>query len=86
MPLTYGWEDLVLPAPTRGRLEELCSSIVRRRSVFDDWGFRRLSGGLASLRVLFTGGRAPARRWRPRCVARPGVDLYRVDLAAVVSK
>jgi hypothetical protein len=87
VPLTYDWEDLVLPAPTRGRLEELCSSIARRGSVFDAWGFRRLSGGLASLRVLFTGGSGTGKTMSAAVVARDtGLDLYQVDVSAVVSK
>ena len=87
IPLTYGWDDLVLPAATRARLRELASAVARREEVFDEWGFRRLSGGHSSLRVLFTGSSGTGKTMSAAVLAREvGLDLFQVDLSAVVSK
>jgi hypothetical protein len=87
IPLTYGWDDLVLPAATRARLRELADAVARREEVFGEWGFRRLSGGYSSLRVLFTGSSGTGKTMSAAVLAREvGLDLFQVDLSAVVSK
>jgi hypothetical protein len=85
--LTYSWDDLVLPRPTEARLRELSSAIAAREQVFSSWGFRRLSGGHSSLRVLFTGSSGTGKTMSAAVLAREvGLELFQVDLSAVVSK
>jgi hypothetical protein len=85
--LTYDWDDLVLPRPTEARLRELGSAIAAREQVFSGWGFRRLSGGHSSLRVLFTGSSGTGKTMSAAVLAREvGLELFQVDLSAVVSK
>ena len=80
------WEDLVVPPATARRLEELASAIRCRRQVFDGWGFGRLSGR-ASVRALFSGPSGTGKTMAASVLAGElGLDLYRVDLSAVVSK
>lgn len=83
----YGWSDLVLPAPTLRRLHELASAVRHRRQVFDAWGFRQRSGGVASIRALFSGASGTGKTMSAAVVAADlGLPLCRVDLSAVVSK
>ena len=87
VPLTYTWDDLVLPSATLARLRELSSAVGKREEVFDRWGFRRLSGGHSSLRMLFTGSSGTGKTMSAAVVARgAGVELFQVDVSAVVSK
>lgn len=83
----YRWGDLVLPEPTLRRLHELASAIRHRHQVFDAWGFRRRSGGVASIRALFSGASGTGKTMAAAVVAADlGLPLWRVDLSAVVSK
>jgi hypothetical protein len=85
--LVYEWADLVLPAPTLRRLQEFASAIRYRDKVFRDWAFMRAAGGSPSLRALFSGMSGTGKTMSAAVVANDlGVDLYRIDLSAVVSK
>jgi SpoVK/Ycf46/Vps4 family AAA+-type ATPase len=83
----YGWEQLVLPADRLERLRELCSQLQHRHRVFDEWGFgAHLSHG-KGLSALFTGPPGTGKTMAAEVIARElGLDLYKVDLSAVVSK
>ncbi|MEP6817045.1 MAG: ATP-binding protein [Marmoricola sp.] len=84
---SYRWDDLVLPAATVQRLVEVEGAIRNRHSVFDDWNFGRLAGGHSSVRVLFSGPSGTGKTMSASVVAgQLGLELYRVDLSAVVSK
>jgi hypothetical protein len=83
----YRWEQLVLPADKLERLKELCAQHKHRYRVFEEWGFgARLSHG-KGLSALFTGSPGTGKTMASEVVARElGLDLYKVDLSAVVSK
>jgi SpoVK/Ycf46/Vps4 family AAA+-type ATPase len=85
--LVHAWNDLVLPAPTLRRLKEFAGAIRNRDKVFRDWSFLRPAGGTPSLRALFSGMSGTGKTMSAAVIARDlGVDLYRIDLSAVVSK
>jgi hypothetical protein len=85
--LIHGWSELVLPAPTLGRLREFADAIRSRATVFHDWSFLRPAGGTASLRALFSGSSGTGKTMSAAVVADDvGLNLYRIDLSAVVSK
>lgn len=87
VPVSYTWDDLVLPPATLRRLRELAGAIRNRHQVFDGWSFGRLAGGHTSVRVLFSGPSGTGKTMSASVVAGDlGLDLYRVDLSAVVSK
>jgi len=87
VPLLHTWSDLVLPLPTARRLQEFASAVRCRDRVFREWSFWRPSGGTASLRALFSGGSGTGKTMSAAVVARDlGLDLFRIDLSAVVSK
>jgi AAA+ superfamily predicted ATPase len=81
------WDDIVLPVDAIAQLRELCERVDRRGRVFDDWGFgRKLSRGRGTA-ALFSGGSGTGKTMAAEVVARTlGLDLYRIDLARVVSK
>jgi hypothetical protein len=83
----HSWSDLVLPAATLQRVREVAAAIRHRHRVFDEWGFgRRIATG-RGLKVLFAGTSGTGKTMTAGVIAREiGVDLYRIDLATVVSK
>jgi ATPase family associated with various cellular activities (AAA) len=87
LPLPYAWEDLVLPAATTAHLRELEAQARYRGQVLDDWDFSRLSPAGRGTTALFAGPSGTGKTMAAQVLARSlGLDLYRVDLAGVVSK
>jgi SpoVK/Ycf46/Vps4 family AAA+-type ATPase len=84
---TYRWSDLVLPDDSLGQLHELCQRVTLRQRVLQDWGFiDRLSLG-TGLNALFAGPSGTGKTMAAEIVAGElGIDLYRIELAGVVSK
>ncbi len=82
-----GWEDLVLPAPELSLLRQVAEQVGRRSRVYEDWGFRqRMSRGLG-ISALFAGDSGTGKTMAAEVIARElDLDLYRIDLSAVVSK
>jgi hypothetical protein len=77
------WPDLVLPPATLGQLRRLGGAIRHRERVFAEWGF---SGG-PRVTALFSGGTGTGKSMSAGVLAREaGLDLWRIDLSAVVSK
>ncbi|MET9271390.1 ATP-binding protein [Kribbella sp. NPDC003557] len=81
------WDDLVLPAPQRRTLEVLVAHARHRVRVYDDWGLRMgRTTGLGST-AMFAGPSGTGKTFAAGVIAHElGLDLYRVDLSAVVSK
>jgi ATPase family associated with various cellular activities (AAA) len=81
------FDDLVMPGPNRMQLMELRSRIRHRSRVYNGLGFeQRVSMG-KGLIALFTGSSGTGKTMAAELLAREqGVDLYKVDLSAVVSK
>ena len=82
-----GWDDLVLPPPQMDLLKELAAQIRNQWTVYEDWGFaRRMNRGLG-IAAMFCGGSGTGKTMAAEVVARDvDLDLYRIDLASVVSK
>ena len=80
-----GWDDLVLPRDQKQQLSELAARYRRRAVVHQDWGFPALpSGGVVA---LFSGASGTGKTLAAEVIAGDlGLDLYKVDLAGVVSK
>ena len=87
VPPRYGWADLVLPESRMALLREICSQVAHQQRVFEDWGFgARLRHG-RGLTALFSGPPGTGKTLAAQVVAgEVGLDLYRIDLSAVVSK
>jgi AAA+ superfamily predicted ATPase len=87
IPLRRGWDDLVLPKPHLEQLSELASHVRHQSRVYDDWGFHsRVSAGRGIV-ALFSGPPGTGKTLSAEVVARDlGFDLYRIDLASLISK
>jgi len=81
------WDDLVLPEDETAQLREICERFNYRDKVLGEWGFaRKLSYGLG-ITALFAGGSGTGKTMAAEVIANAlGLDLYRIDLAQVVSK
>ncbi len=87
LPLPFGWADLVLAPATAAHLHEFEVQASRRGEVLDDWGFSRLTPLGRGTTALFAGPSGTGKTMAAQVLARSlGLDLYRVDLAGVVSK
>ena len=81
------WDDLVLPAETTALLHQLTDQVRQRLRVYDEWGFRtKMNRGLG-ISALFAGESGTGKTMAAEVLANDlGLDLYRIDLSAVVSK
>jgi ATP-dependent 26S proteasome regulatory subunit len=83
----YTWADIVLPSDRLEQLREICNFVKYRALVYGDWGF---DGKLAlgkGLNVLFAGPSGTGKTMAAEIMAGElALDLYKIDLATVVSK
>jgi len=87
VPPVYAPDDIVLPARASSQLDEICRSYRHRETVYGRWGFRRARPTGAGLKVLFAGPSGTGKSMASQIVASElGLDLYRVDIAAIVDK
>jgi AAA+ superfamily predicted ATPase len=81
------WDDLVLPEEQASQLREICSQVRHRSIVYDDWGFRQRSNRGLGISVLFAGESGTGKTMAAEVIANDlKLDLYRIDLSAVVNK
>ncbi|WP_329264916.1 ATP-binding protein [Streptomyces sp. NBC_01478] len=82
-----GWTDLVLPVGPREQLEELVVRARQRERVLGQWGLRTGGGRGHGVVALFAGESGTGKTLAAEVVAGElGVDLYVVELSAVVDK
>jgi hypothetical protein len=81
------WDDIVLPSAEVVLLRQIAAQVRKRSRVYDDWGFReRMNRGLG-ISVLFAGESGTGKTMAAEVIANEvELDLYRIDLSAVVSK
>ena len=81
------WEDIVLSADVLQQLHEICERVSHRNKVLERWGFARKLVRCRGTAVLFAGGSGTGKTMAAEVIANAlGLDLYRIDLARVVSK
>ena len=81
------WDDLVLPAPTLALLRSMAAQVRQRHRVLRDWGFAERSSRGLGLGALFAGASGTGKTMAAEVLANHlQLDLYRIDLAALVSK
>ena len=88
-PLTtvHSLDDVVLPARTRARLDELQNRIRLRDRVVGEWGFGRHHDNTGGLVALFHGPPGTGKSMTAAAVAAAaGLPAYVIDLSALVSK
>jgi hypothetical protein len=81
------WNDLVLPPTEKGLLRQIADQVGRRSKVYEEWGFaRKMNRGLG-ISALFAGDSGTGKTMSAEVIANDlRLDLYRIDLSAVVSK
>ncbi|WNI24055.1 ATP-binding protein [Streptomyces sp. ITFR-16] len=82
-----GWDDLVLPPPTRRQLGELALRARHREQVLGNWRMRPGGGRGRGVIALFAGESGTGKTMSAEVVAAElGMELYVVDLSTVVDK
>ena len=81
------WDNIVLPEQETALLRQIAAQVQVRTRVYDDWGFRaRMNRGFG-ISALFAGDSGTGKTMAAEVLANElKLDLYRIDLSAVVSK
>ncbi|HWY03792.1 MAG TPA: AAA family ATPase [Candidatus Acidoferrum sp.] len=81
------WGDLVLPDLQKQTLRQLAAQVRHRMQVYEIWGFAAKGRRGLGVSALFTGVSGTGKTMAAEVLARElRLDLYRIDLSAVVSK
>ena len=81
------WDDIVLPPADKALLREVAAQVAQRARVYETWGFaEKVTRGLG-ISALFSGPSGTGKTMAAEVLANElHLDLYRIDLASVVSK
>ncbi|WP_214102586.1 ATP-binding protein [Acrocarpospora catenulata] len=81
------WADLVLPGDEVAALREICARVAGQGRVLRDWGFGRKIARGTGIGALLAGPPGTGKTMAAEVIAGElHLDLYRINLAAVVSK
>jgi hypothetical protein len=81
------WDDLVLPDQQIATLRQIVAHVHRRLQVHQKWGFAHKSARGLGVSVLFSGESGTGKTMAAEIIANElRLDLYRIDLASMVSK
>ncbi|GAB4574788.1 MAG: ATP-binding protein [Anaerolineae bacterium] len=84
---TATWDDLILPEEQLTTLHEIAAHVAHRYRVYSEWGFARRSSRGLGITALFAGESGTGKTLAAEVIANQlHLDLYRIDLSAVVSK
>ena len=84
---TASWNDLVLPEPQVRLLRDIALNVRQRHRVYEEWGFAAKGARGLGISALFAGASGTGKTMGAEVLARElRLDLYRIDLAGVVSK
>jgi hypothetical protein len=83
----FGWDDIVLPDRQLEVLHSISAYLRHRDLVLSEWGYERIVARNQGLKVLFAGESGTGKTLAAQVLARDlGLELFRIDLATVVSK
>jgi hypothetical protein len=81
------WADLVLPETQMEVLRRMADHVRHGATVFAEWGFAGRTHRGQGVTALFSGASGTGKTFASEVLAYElGLDLYRVDLSAVVNK
>ena len=81
------WQDIVLPPIETSLLRQITAQVWQRNMVYESWGFaHKMTRGLG-ISALFAGESGTGKTMAAEVIANDlRLNLYRIDLSAVVSK
>jgi ATPase family associated with various cellular activities (AAA)/Winged helix domain, variant len=86
LPPAFSWDDLVLPEKTLGLVHSISGYLRHRDRVLTEWGYAKTAQS-QGLKVLFAGESGTGKTMAAQALAHElGLELFRVDLATVISK
>jgi ATPase family associated with various cellular activities (AAA) len=81
------WDDLILPETQKQTLHQLAAQARYRMTVYERWGFAGKGRRGLGISALFAGASGTGKTLAAEVLAKElRLDLYRIDLSAVVSK
>ena len=81
------FSDLILPEDKKKHLMEVCSQVRHRYQIYEKWGFSGKNVYGTGTSIVFSGPPGTGKTMAAQVMAGElGLDLYKVDLSAVVSK
>ncbi|MDE2396700.1 MAG: ATP-binding protein [Burkholderiales bacterium] len=81
------FDDLVLPAAQSAQLREIAAQLRHRHTVYETWQFARRGTRGLGIAALFAGESGTGKTMAAEAIANAcRLDLFRIDLAATVSK
>ena len=81
------WDDIVLPKAELDLLGQIAAQVGQRSKVYDEWGFARKMNRGFGISALFAGDSGTGKTMAAEVIANElRLNLYRIDLSAVVSK
>ncbi len=81
------WDDIVLPEEQERLLHQITNQVRQRSTVYEQWGFGRRMNRGKGIGALFAGESGTGKTMAAEVIANAlQLDLYRIDLSAVVSK
>ena len=81
------WDDIVLPEAEVQLLRQIADQVGHRNTVYDRWGFRQKMNRGLGINALFAGESGTGKTMAAEVIANDlQLNLYRIDLSAVVSK
>jgi hypothetical protein len=87
LPPGFRWEDLVLPERQLELLQSISAYLRHRDRVLSDWGYDKSVARTQGLKVLFSGESGTGKTMAAQVLAAQlGLEIFRVDLATIVSK
>ena len=83
----FDWEDIVLPEELIQNLKMACNYVKYCQKVYGQWGFNRIFAYGKGVSMVFSGAPGTGKTMAAQVIAREmGMELYRINLAAIVSK
>jgi ATP-dependent 26S proteasome regulatory subunit len=83
----YMWDDIVLPKEPFEQLKDIAAQVGQRALVYEKWGFGTKINRGRGISALFSGPSGTGKTMAAEILANHlKLDLYRIDLSAVVSK
>ncbi len=79
------WDDLILPREVKHNLDHISAWLANRDTILNDWGMKARLG--IGFKALFYGPPGTGKTLTATMLGqRTGLEVYRIDLAMVVSK